>query len=233
MQDLKTFPSVIPGTHSPQLFYLKSIDLSVRVVIYDDDPLFIASDICAGLKLSNVTNALNRLDKEERTLISIKGASNLLPINAITESGLYKLILSSKKAETKQFKDWVTKEVLPSIRKAGRYELKPFGLSEYIGKQALQIITANLINLYDNVEQLEQRVKVLELNTNTKEMYYTISGFARLNGESITTEEAKRLGKYATTLSKAHGFNIGKQTHERWGYVNTYHSEILIQVFGY
>lgn len=83
----------------------------------NDDPLFIAADVCQALGLGQVTNALRRLDDDERTLISIKGHD----VNAVNESGLYSLVLSSRKPEAKAFKRWVTHEVLPAIRKDGGY----------------------------------------------------------------------------------------------------------------
>ena len=61
------------------------------------------------------------MDSDERTLVSIEGASNGKPVNAVNESGLYTLVLSSRKPEAKKFKRWITHEVIPSIRKYGAY----------------------------------------------------------------------------------------------------------------
>jgi anti-repressor protein len=66
-----------------------------------------------------------RLDADKRTLVSIEGASNGLQVNAVNESGLYSLILTSRKPEAKRFKKWVTSDVLPSIRKTGSYNADP------------------------------------------------------------------------------------------------------------
>jgi anti-repressor protein len=93
----------------------------VRTVIVNGQPNWIAKDVCEILEIGNVTDALKRLDEDERNLVSIEGASNGLPVNAVTESGLYSLILGSKKPEAKPFKRWVTHEVLPTIRKHGAY----------------------------------------------------------------------------------------------------------------
>ncbi|MBK8963379.1 MAG: hypothetical protein IPM75_09935 [Candidatus Competibacteraceae bacterium] len=111
---------------------------SVRVVMLNDEPWFVAADVCAALELPNITMALKRLDEDESqvidfsTLNSIEGRenqalSNFDPksINIINESGLYSLILTSRKPEAKKFKKWVTSEVLPAIRKTGRYEAEP------------------------------------------------------------------------------------------------------------
>jgi phage antirepressor YoqD-like protein len=67
---------------------------------------------------------MRRLDADERTLVSIEGASNGLPVNAVNEPGLYTLILGSRKPEAKAFKRWITHEVIPAIRKHGAYMTK-------------------------------------------------------------------------------------------------------------
>lgn len=94
---------------------------SIRTVMQDGEPWFVAADVCKALDVANPSDALNRLDDDERTLVSIEGASNGLPLNVVNEPGLYTLILGSRKPEAKAFKRWVTHEVLPAIRKTGRY----------------------------------------------------------------------------------------------------------------
>lgn len=103
----------------PAVFSFNSLD--VRVVDRGGEPWFVAADVCSVLAVGNPSEALKRLDADERTLISIEGASNGLPVNAVNESGLYSLILGSRKPEAKKFKKWVTSEVLPAIRKTGSY----------------------------------------------------------------------------------------------------------------
>jgi anti-repressor protein len=97
----------------------------IRIVINEcGDPLFVAVDVCGVLDITNTSDGLGRLDADERTLVSVEGASNGRPVNAITEAGLYSLVLGSRKPEAQRFKRWVTHEVLPTIRK-GRVELAP------------------------------------------------------------------------------------------------------------
>lgn len=98
---------------------------NVRVVSLGGEPWFVASDICDVLEITNPSQSLKRLDEDEYTLISIEGASNGLPVNAVNESGLYALVLGSRKPEAKAFKRWITHEVIPAIRKTGSYALKP------------------------------------------------------------------------------------------------------------
>ena len=86
---------------------------------------FVANDVCAALELDNTTRALERLDEDEQALISIQGISRgNSEVNIVNEPGLYGLVLGSRKPEAKRFKRWVTHEVLPAIRKTGKYVSK-------------------------------------------------------------------------------------------------------------
>lgn len=93
----------------------------VRTLSIDGEPWFVASDVCKALEIGNPTDAMRRLDADERTLVSIEGASNGLPVNAVNEPGLYTLVLGSRKPEAKAFKRWITHDVIPSIRKNSGY----------------------------------------------------------------------------------------------------------------
>jgi len=90
----------------------------IRVVDMNNEPWFIAIDICKALDLSNPTVAVQRLDEDERAKFNLgrQGETNI-----VNEYGLYNLILASRKPEAKKFKRWVTHEVIPSIRKHGAY----------------------------------------------------------------------------------------------------------------
>lgn len=93
----------------------------VRTLLIDDQPWFVAVDVCASLGLSDTNKALIGLDEDEKREHEQYSGSGRKPI-LINESGLYSLILRSRKAEAKRFKKWVTAEVLPAIRKQGRYD---------------------------------------------------------------------------------------------------------------
>ena len=90
----------------------------IRIIEKDGQPWFVASDICKVLDIQNATQALYRLDDDERSMFNIgrQGEANI-----VNEYGLYNLILASRKPEAKKFKRWVTHEVLPSIRQHGGY----------------------------------------------------------------------------------------------------------------
>lgn len=101
-------------------FKFESYDL--RSITRLGEIWFIAADICKALEHTDPTKALSRLDDDERSTTNIRTPGGPQAVNIINESGLYKLMLTSRKANAKPFQKWITKEVLPSIRRTGRYE---------------------------------------------------------------------------------------------------------------
>ncbi|PHC14344.1 BRO family protein [Bacillus toyonensis] len=93
----------------------------VRTVIQGEDVWFVAKDVCDALEHSQVSKAVERLDEEEKLMGTLFLSGQNRKTWLINESGLYSLIMTSRKEEAKQFKKWVTSEVLPSIRKHGAY----------------------------------------------------------------------------------------------------------------
>ena len=94
---------------------------SIRTVVQDGEPWFVAKDVCAALELDDTSKAVDRLDDDELTRIKFVSGGQNRDMYAVNEPGLYTLILGSRKPEAKAFKRWVTHEVLPAIRKTGRY----------------------------------------------------------------------------------------------------------------
>jgi prophage antirepressor-like protein len=93
----------------------------LRVVMRDDEPWFIAADVCSVLEIQNVTQAVSRLDEDERAMFNIGEA---YVVNIVSEPGFYTLAMRSRKPEARRFRRWVTHEVLPSIRRTGSYSAK-------------------------------------------------------------------------------------------------------------
>lgn len=95
----------------------------IRALSLGGDPWFIAKDVCEALGLSNTTEALRNLDDDEKGNISnseVAQAGGRSPL-VVSEPGLYKLIMRSRKPEAKAFQRWVTHEVLPALRRDGAY----------------------------------------------------------------------------------------------------------------
>ncbi|MBW4668415.1 MAG: hypothetical protein KME60_13555 [Cyanomargarita calcarea GSE-NOS-MK-12-04C] len=98
----------------------------VRFVGTPIDPWWVAADVCGVLEHSNPSSAIARLDEDEKKLLDPKqylGSASNQDFWAINQSGLYSLVLTSRKAQAKRFKKWLTSEVIPSIVRTGKYEL--------------------------------------------------------------------------------------------------------------
>jgi hypothetical protein len=98
----------------------------VRIVTIEGEPWFVAIDLCEVLELGNVSQALSRLDADEKRddIITNDTISRKQFVVGVSESGMYSLVLTSRKPQAKVFKRWITHEVIPSIRKTGKYEVE-------------------------------------------------------------------------------------------------------------
>ena len=102
----------------------------IRVEIRDNAPWFVAKDVCNALTINNHNDAISRLDDDEKGVATIDTLGGKQSMSIINESGLYNLIFQSRKPEAKAFRKWVTSEVLPSIRRTGRYALAGHGCAD-------------------------------------------------------------------------------------------------------
>jgi len=94
----------------------------VRTIIKDDEVWFVAKDVCDILNHSNHKMAVSRLDEDEvNKVYLIDSLGRQQQTTVVNEAGLYSLILTSNKPEARQFKRWITHEVIPTIRKTGGY----------------------------------------------------------------------------------------------------------------
>ena len=95
----------------------------VRTVLIDNEPYFVGKDVAEVLGYSNPRKALkDHIDEEDKGVTKCDTLGGKQDLTIINESGLYSLVLSSKLPQAKSFKRWVTKEVLPAIRKTGSYQ---------------------------------------------------------------------------------------------------------------
>ena len=101
----------------------------MRIVMVGGEPWFVAKDICDVLGLVNSRKATSSLDEDEKGVSLIVTPSGEQTMTIINESGLYNLVFQSRKPEAKAFRKWVTKEVLPNIRKHGFYMTPEMAMS--------------------------------------------------------------------------------------------------------
>ena len=94
----------------------------IRTTVKDGEPLFVAADVCRALEIQNHKDAIKRLDDDEKSGVVLTDPHGRpQETNCVTESGLYSLVLGSRKPEAKAFKRWITHDVIPAIRKTGGY----------------------------------------------------------------------------------------------------------------
>ena len=113
----------------------------IRVIIINNEPWFIAADVCAVLEHTNTSVALGRLKLYEKQLVDPKqylGSVSNQYITAISESGLYRLVLTSRKPQAESFQDWIVQEVIPTIRKTGHYSVSNFKIPTTYGEALLE-----------------------------------------------------------------------------------------------
>lgn len=99
---------------------------AIRTSIINDEPYFMLADVCRVLEIGNPTMTKQRLNKNGVNSIEvIDNLGRIQQATFINESNLYKLAFTSRKKEAEEFTEWVTSEVLPSIRKHGIYMTSP------------------------------------------------------------------------------------------------------------
>jgi prophage antirepressor-like protein len=138
----------------------------VRVVIdKHGNPGCVAKDVCVVLGRSDVSMAISRLDEGEKgaSIVCTLGGKQKMAV--INESGLYSLIMTSRKPEAKAFKKWVTAEVLPSIRKTGSYGHNSQQQFDLTNLGHVQGVLAAL-----TVQALEDQETIEALKIETKEV---------------------------------------------------------------
>ena len=124
----------------------------VRTIVKDNEPWFVAADVCRALELDRT--ATRRLDDDEKDVHSTHTLGGDQEITIINEPGLYALVLGSRKPEAKAFKRWITHEVVPAIRKNGAY-LTPEAAHKMLSDPQ------NLIQLLTTLSEKNEEVKLL------------------------------------------------------------------------
>ena len=176
----------------------------IRTVEKDGEPWFVGKDVAAALGYERPTKAiLDHVDDEDKDEVPIQdsiGRSQNTPI--INESGLYSLVLSSKLPGAKQFKRWITSEVIPSIRKHGGY-LTPDKLEEVLLKPD------TLIQLAQNLKAEQEKRMALEVKMEEQKPKV-------LFAESVEAAKTSILIGELAKLLKQNGINIGQNRLFEW-----------------
>lgn len=132
----------------------------IRAITRDGEPWFVAVDVCRALEVGDTGKATGRLDDDELTRIKIVSGGQSREVIVVSEAGLYGLVLGSRKPEAKEFKRWVTHEVIPSIRKTGGYLGNVDGMSdlEILGR-AMMIYKRTVEEQHKQIEEMKPKAE--------------------------------------------------------------------------
>ena len=118
---------------------------SVRVIKQGDAPHWVLVDVCSILEIGNSRKAASRLDDDEKGVTISDTLGGPQEMTIINESGLWSLVLTSRKPEAKRFKKWLTSEVIPAIRKTGGYMMAtPEETPEQLAMRAMAVLQATV-----------------------------------------------------------------------------------------
>lgn len=174
----------------------------VRTVNNNGEVWFVATDVAKTLEIKNTTDALKRLDDDERSRFNLgrQGEANI-----ISEAGLYSFIGASRKSEAKKFMRWVNHEVLPSIRKNGAY----------LTDQKAFDVTHNPNALGDLLLQAGEQLK-------RKDLQITEMKPKALFADAVAVSHSSILIGELAKIMKQNGVNIGQNRLFEWMRVNGY-----------
>ncbi|HEP1432996.1 phage antirepressor [Streptococcus pyogenes] len=187
-----------------EIFNFKGQD--VRTVTINNEPYFVGKDVADILGYSNSRDALSKhVDTEDKLTSQIATAGQMRNQTIINESGLYSLILSSKLPQAKEFKRWVTSEVLPAIRKQGAY------VTDY---KAVDLLT-NPNALGNFLQGLTEQVKRLETKIEKDKPKV-------LFADAVSASKSSCLIGELAKILKQNGINIGQNKLFQWLRTNGY-----------
>ena len=129
---------------------------NVRTVVKDNEPWFVAKDVCKILEISNHNDAIKRLSDKMKGLSNTDTLGGNQVMSIVSEAGVYKLVFTSRKPEAEKFTDWLTTEVIPSIRKYGAY-LTPEAMEKTISDPDY------IIGLITKIKKDKNKINQLEV----------------------------------------------------------------------
>lgn len=165
--------------------------MQLRIIQGQNGMLFLLKDVCEILELGQASAVKRRLEDDVITNHPIQDSLGRTQMASfVNEDGLYDVILDSRKPEAKQFRKWITSEVLPSIRKTGGYETQPMSQLEI-----MQMQIAKMVEQEKQLNQLETRTSAIEQKQND------ITEILSLN----PTEWKKKVNGIVNAIAKSRG----------------------------
>lgn len=201
----------------------------IRTEQRGDETLWVLKDVCGVLGIEKHRDAAARLDADERESVIVDTLGGPQEMVAVNESGLYSVILLSRKPEAKKFKRWVTHEVLPAIRKHSVYVTDELLADPDLLIRALQSLKEERLK----TAALTAHNEDLTVRLNESERFWTIMKFNQHFNLRWDMPTCQRNGKAASAYSRQHGYEIRKcQTNDnRFKETNSYAYEVLETLF--
>ena len=168
----------------------------MRVINKNDEPWFVAADVCRALEISNNRDALNRLDADEKDVALTDTLGGQQQMSIVNEPGLYSLVLGSRKPEAKPFTRWITNEVILSIRKTGGYIAGQENLSD------AELMAKALLVAQRTIDERNKQIEVMKPKA--------------LFADAVSASETSILVGDLAKLLKQNGIDIGQNRLFRW-----------------
>lgn len=228
---------------------------SVRVVMHNGEPWFVAKDVCDCLELTNTAQTISYLDDDEKGVTTNYTPGGKQEMSMISEAGLYSLILRSRKPEAKAFKRWVTHDILPSIRKTGSYSMTPKSYAEALRALAAEVELREAVEAQKALAESQRdeaiRTKAEIGSRREATSMATASAAVRQRdaladklgeGKHYKTARAipwlldvfapsrgmyQQVGKKLTAISARMGYEVRTVEDSKWGTVKAYHVEAI------
>lgn len=207
----------------------------IMVLTIDGNPWFVARDVCDVLGIERANDAVRRLDEDEYQQVAATTVSSVArpgagpqTLTVVNESGLYSLVLGSRKPEAREFKRWVTREVLPSIRRTGAY-VAPVANADLVAIRAMvdaieqtraeQARQATMLaGIDERTTALEDRTEILEASHDR----VAAVGYAAMRGIRSDVMYLNRLGRAAAAIARRDGIPVERVHSTIWGLVNAW-----------
>lgn len=179
----------------------------VRTIVKNEEVWFVGKDVAEALGYSNTRDALTKhIDNEDRADVAIHDGRQNRSMIIINESGLYSLVFSSKLPSAKKFKHWVTREVLPSIRKTGSYSMKqqPVDDTKKLRSEAM------LLNARTRQAKMWKELSQMTTIKEYKEIAFAKAGNALAGKEIFSLPEATEKTYSADEIGAILGVSANK-----------------------
>lgn len=196
-------------TNDIQLFHSDQFG-DVRALSVDGEPWFVATDIAKTLGYGDATHMTRRLDDDEKGLRSVETPGGKQQVSVISEAGLYNAILGSKVPGAREFKRWVTHEVLPALRRDGAYVASD-GTEDDATLMARALIAANRTIEANRRELDRQRERIAVLVEDTERMR-PMADYAETTLDAVgcitITDAARQLKQQDATIGQRRLFGL-------------------------